>query len=57
MTRNECLINILAGADNDDEEDVAIRQALFSTLREQQFERFLAEAVARSGNNASTVAA
>jgi hypothetical protein len=57
MTRDEGLLNIIAGADEADDEDVALRRALVSTLRGMKFDRFLAPSVATSDDNAPAMVA
>jgi hypothetical protein len=54
MTQDDYLLNIIAGADKDDEEDIAIRRAIVSGLRQQDFDLLLA---AVSCDNASAAAA
>jgi hypothetical protein len=38
MTRNECLLNIIAGTNHNDAEDIVIRRALFCAVRERYFD-------------------
>jgi hypothetical protein len=40
MTRDECLLNIIAGTNYDDDEDIALRQALSCALRERCIDDF-----------------
>jgi hypothetical protein len=47
MTREELLLNIIAGTNYDDDEDIALRQALFCALRERCLDASIRRGIGR----------
>jgi hypothetical protein len=51
MMLDDALLNIIKGADADDDEDIAIRQSLYITLRERGFAALRAAAADSDARN------